>query len=181
MNIVDTPMHTRVNQCLISESKTSSTSVLGKEITDEIKREMMIKIMLPDDKLVVQFTELMANFKVVELSEMLAEDGVFEITTKHFDSVKQVTKGDFVDWLSVIVTDFRNDNPFIDRLTFDYDRCWGCSLDGYVIIFEAGNFPVVVTDAWGVVKTGVMVEARQGQISKVLFCNNFRYAKKRLK
>lgn len=151
--------------------------IQGKEITPEIERELMNNLMLPDDDTVVTFTNAFASFDLVLIKSLLADDGVFEIIRDEKLEPVEVSKIEYLEWLATLIKDFRYYNEDVEKLNFSFDRCWGCSLGGYVTLFHDGKFPIETIGNYQRDKIGLLMETTEKRILKLSFCYRFQHSR----
>ena len=115
-----------------------------------------------DKELENKFAKAIVNMDFQLLSEILHNDGEFNIQDEEFET-KDVNKKGFIKW----ITTKRNE---INQLEYYFDQCLHCKIGNPVVIFNNGSFPREIKDSSEKSKTGLMLNVRDNKIDTVQFC-----------
>ena len=115
-----------------------------------------------DKELENKFAKAIVNMDFQLLSEILHNDGEFNIQDKEFET-KDVNKKGFIKW----ITTKRNE---ITQVEYYFDQCLHCKIGNPVVIFNNGSFPREIKDSSEKSKTGLMLNVKDNKIDTVQFC-----------
>lgn len=111
------------------------------------------------------FGNALLNKDLKTIVSLLSEDGIYEIQSPRLNTL-QVEKKRFVTW-------FKKRLKQESELTITYDQCMHCYIGGIVLLLNNGKFPRQIKDSSERSKTGLMLEVKDGLISRVKFCYVF--------
>lgn len=119
-----------------------------------------------------QLAEAIATFNITRLSELLSEDGEFNIKNENNETLIG-NNADFINWLQIKIDEYLFVNYDTERLYYTIDQCLHCKPGNPVIILENGTFPVRTKDPWQREKCGLMIEFKDSLICGLTFCYLF--------
>lgn len=134
------------------------------------------ELLQPDCQTTISFVDYLCSFNFHALELILHESGSFDISFNNdLLSIKTVGKTEYLQWIEQVITKHRyyDDTP----LTFQYDRCWGCSLGGNVVMFNGGKFPIETQAANDIDKIGILLESKEGKINRIAYCQQMQYVR----
>lgn len=119
-----------------------------------------------------QLADEIATFNITRLTDLLSEDGEFNIKADNNDALKG-NKTDFINWLQIKIDEYLFVNDDTEKLDYTIDQCLHCKIGNPVIIFENGTFPVRTEDLSQREKCGLMLEFKDCLICGITFCYLF--------
>lgn len=125
----------------------------------------MIEVSVNTNKLIKLFVSATLNADIFAIEELLADEGVFELEDKDLKIIEG-TKREFLAWYKLKLTTSK-------IVETNYDQCIGCSFGKQIVLFNNGTFPKKPSDFTERTKAGLMIEGKDGKISKIIFCFAF--------
>lgn len=114
---------------------------------------------------VTQFSEAILQKDIKTIQSLLAEDGTFNIQSPKLNTL-EVSKKRFITW-------FKKRLKQTETIEISFDSCLFCSIGAIVLLINGGKFPRQIKDSSERSKTGIMIEVKQGLISRLKFCYVF--------
>jgi len=133
---------------------------------------MLTTTQLDQTTIAKQLAEAIATFNILRLSDLLSDDGEFNIKNENNETLNG-NKADFINWLQIKIDEYLFVNDDSERLIYIIDQCLHCRIGNPVIIFENGSFPVRTKDPWQREKCGLMLEFKDSLICGITFCYLF--------
>jgi len=90
---------------------------------------------------IIELAEAISKFNIDEVSELLSDNGNFEIQIDK-DDIAITNKVNFLDWLRGSSNEFLTGNKSLQRLEYTVIQCLHCVTGNPIIIFSDGNFPL---------------------------------------
>lgn len=126
----------------------------------------MIKTTLPATKLIVkEFANATIKNDLIKISDLLCDNGDYEIQTKNL-VIRKANKKSFLKW-------FKNKLSETQVINVDYDQCIHCYIGNPVLLFNNGEFPIIIKDSSWRTKMGLMLDVQNNIIKRIKFCALF--------
>lgn len=113
----------------------------------------------------VEFAKATKQKNIELLYSLLDEEGEFEIQDVKNETV-EANKSVFLKW-------YKTKLEATNITEIVYDQCMFCQIGNSVVIFNNGEFPRLIKDSSERVKTGIMIDAKNGKITTLKFCFSF--------
>jgi desulfoferrodoxin (superoxide reductase-like protein) len=117
----------------------------------------------------IHFAEAFCKMDIQSISEMLMDDGVFNVPRpfKYRDEVPMdCDKQTFINWLSIRFSQIAGKA----EITYSNDICLFCIAGQAVLIFNEGYFPWVPLEMANNAKAGLALSFEKDQIREIQFC-----------
>jgi desulfoferrodoxin (superoxide reductase-like protein) len=117
----------------------------------------------------IRFADAFCQMDILAISEMLADDGVFNVPRpfKNRDEVPMdCDKQTFINWLSIRFSQIAGKA----EISYTTDICLFCIAGQAVLIFNEGYFPWVPLDMADNAKAGLALSSEKDKIREIQFC-----------
>ena len=117
----------------------------------------------------IRFADAFCQMDIPSISEMLADDGVFNVPRpfKNRDEVPMdCDKQTFINWLSIRFSQIAGKA----EISYSTDICLFCIAGQAVLIFNEGYFPWVPLDMANNAKAGLALTFENDKIREIQFC-----------
>ena len=125
----------------------------------------MIEALINTSDLIKHFVSSSLSADILAIEDLLSDDGVFEFEDKD-SKIIEGTKTEFLAWYKFKLTNSK-------IIETNYDQCIGCSFGKQIVLFNNGTFPKKPNDFTERTKAGLMIDGKDGKISKIIFCFSF--------
>ena len=134
--------------------------------TELINCNNMNKTTLPVTKsTVIEFANATINNDLMKIKDLLCDSGDYQIQTKNL-VIRKANKKSFLKW-------FINKLSETQVINVDYDQCLHCYIGNSVLLFNNGEFPIIIKDSSFRTKMGLMLDVQNSNINRIKFCALF--------
>jgi hypothetical protein len=137
--------------------------------------------------IIIELAEAISKYNLDEVSELLSDNGDFEIQNDK-DDVVLTNKVHFLDWLRVCTNEFLVCSKVHQKLEYTVIQCLHSVTGNPIIIFDNGKFPLFPNNMEHNEKSGLVIKFDNKKITGIELCflvmkteNPFIYEKKNLR
>lgn len=117
----------------------------------------------------IRFAQAFCQMDMQTISEMLADDGIFNVTRPYMigkEVEMDCDKQTFINWLSIRFSQIAGKA----EITYTNDMCLFCIAGKAVLIFNEGYFPWVPLEMANNAKAGLALSFENDKIREIKFC-----------